>query len=101
MRNFKPIVLALLIVTGFALPSRAEQSYVLTCRGHGGGGMLAIADQRVSNPHIFVEITYKRAGQGAGTQAPAPGECAWMDRPVSRSEPTVLHLDKANLPAPT
>ena len=99
MSNFKPIVLALLIVTGFALPSRAEQSYVLTCRG--GAGMLAIADQRVSNPHIFVEITYKRASQGAGSQAPAPGKCAWMDRPVSKSEPTVLHLDKANLPAPT
>jgi len=43
--------------------------------------MLAIADQRVSNPHIFVEITYKRAGQGAGTQALPPANVlGWTAR---------------------
>lgn len=85
MTNFKPILLATLIATSFALPTRAETSYVMTCRG--GGDMLAIAGQRVSNPHTFVEITYKRAAQGAGTQAPAPGECAWIDRGVNGDEP--------------
>ncbi len=79
MTKFKPILLAALITLGFAADrAEAQQSYLMTCRG--GGDMLAIAGQRVSNPHVFVEITYKRAAQGAGVRAPAPGECAWIDR---------------------
>ena len=89
MTKFKPILLATLITLGFAADrAEAQQSYLMTCRG--GGDMLAIAGQRVSNPHVFVEITYKRAAQGAGVRAPAPGECAWIDRGVNGDEPNKI-----------
>lgn len=87
--GFKTTALAALIAMGFAAErADAQQSYLMTCRG--GGDMLAIAGQRVSDPHVFVEITYKRATQGAGVQAPAPGECAWIDRGVNADEPNKI-----------
>jgi hypothetical protein len=71
-----------------ATAASAETSYLMTCRG--GGDMQAVAGQRVSNAHVFVEITYKRASQGAGVAAPAPGECAWIDRGVHGDEPNKI-----------
>jgi hypothetical protein len=88
-------VLACLFATGAlvlgALPSAAAQSYVMTCRG--GGNMVAVAGQRVSQPHVFVEITYKRGSAGAGVQAPNPGECTWIDRGVNGNEPDKILFD--------
>lgn len=66
----------------------AQTTYVMTCRG--GGDMQAVAGQRVSNAHVFVEITYRRASQGAAVAAPAPGECAWIDRGVHGDEPNKI-----------
>lgn len=78
-------------LAALALPAgtaAAQTTYVMTCRG--GGGMVAVAGQRVSQPQVFVEITFARAHQGAGTQAPGPGQCAWIDRGVGSNEPDKL-----------
>lgn len=88
-RNSALVAMATVTLTGAA--AQAEQSYVMTCRG--GGNMQAVAGQRVSNPHVFVEITYQRAAQGAAVQAPAPGECAWIDRGVQGNEPNVIQYN--------
>lgn len=69
----------------------AAQSYVMTCRG--GGAMVAVAGQRVSNPHVFVEITFKPGTAGAGVQAPKPGECTWIDRGMRPGEPNKILFD--------
>ena len=74
-----------------AAPSIAQTSYVMTCRG--GGDMQAVAGQRVSNPHVFVEIIFKPGTAGAGVQAPSPGECTWIDRGFRSGEPTKMLYD--------
>jgi len=75
----------------FSLPAAAQQSYVMTCRG--GGDMVAVAGQRVSDPHVFVEITFKPGTAGAGVKAPDPGECTWIDRGFRAGEPNKLIFD--------
>jgi len=74
-----------------AAPAVAQTSYVMTCRG--GGDMQAVAGQRVSNPHVFVEISFKPGSAGAGVQAPSPGECTWIDRGFRAGEPTKMLFD--------
>ena len=89
----RPLACALAI-SAFSLlahPVAAQQSYVLTCRG--GGDMVAVAGQRVSNPHVFVEITFKPGTAGAGVRAPDPGQCTWIDRGFRPGEPAKLLFD--------
>jgi hypothetical protein len=64
------VVAAFLIAASAAV---GQTSYLMTCRG--GGEMQAVAGQRVSDPHVFVEISFKPGIAGAGVQAPSPGEC--------------------------
>lgn len=71
-------------------PANAAQSYLMTCRG--GGSMSSVVGQRVSNPHVFIEINYKRARQGSDFRAPRAGECAWADRGVRANEPTKIYF---------
>jgi hypothetical protein len=80
---------AFAIGLGGAAAAFSETSYVMTCRG--GGDMKAVAGQRVSQNETFAEITFRRAAQGAGVQAPQPGECAWIDRGVAAGEPNVIY----------
>ena len=35
-------------------------------------------------------IRFAKARQGAGAHQPAPGECAWVDRPLNSNEPAQL-----------
>jgi len=74
-----------------ALPAAAVQSYVMTCRG--GGDMQAVAGQRVSNPHVFVEITFAPGTAGAGVRAPDPGQCTWIARGLRGGEPHKMIFD--------
>lgn len=74
-----------------AVPALAQTSYVMTCRG--GGDMQAVAGQRVSNAHVFVEISFAPGSAGAGVQAPSPGECTWIDRGFGSGEPTKMLFD--------
>ncbi|MCI2400720.1 hypothetical protein [Aliiroseovarius subalbicans] len=79
---------ALAVTTGMAV---AEQTYVMTCRG--GGDMVAVIGQRVSDPRVFVEITYHKGNAGAGVKAPALGECTWIDRGMVGDEPNKMLFD--------
>ncbi len=69
-------------------PSQAARDYVMTCRA--GGGMQAIAGQRVSSREAFVSITFRGGSAGAAVRPPRPGECTWIDRGFRRGEPTKL-----------
>lgn len=84
-------VLTAATLTFSSLPATAAESYVMTCRG--GGDMVAVVGQRVSNPHVFVEITFKPGTAGAGVQPPKPGECTWIDRGMRQGEPTKILYD--------
>jgi len=90
MSNLKTtIVIAAFLVA--ANTATAQTSYLMTCRG--GADMRAVAGQRVSDPHVFVEISFKPGTAGAGVQAPSPGECTWIDRGFRSGEPTKLLFD--------
>lgn len=65
-------------------PARAT-SYPLVCRG-GGGLRFALQSGVLGVAGTMWSIEFTRAA-GAGLASLAPGQCAWMDRPVSSGEP--------------
>lgn len=67
-------------------------SYVLECRG--GGGMTAIINN-TGNVNIS---RLRHARVAASVQPPAPGECTWLDRPMSKNEPLSLYYASRKLP---
>lgn len=63
-----------------------QQSWPLRCRG--GGNMLVQIQEEA--PHLQVSISFRKASRSAEGSAPGPGECAWIDRPLSANEPSKL-----------
>jgi hypothetical protein len=60
----------------------ASKSYPMVCRG--GGNMSAMYG-RVGGESIFA-ITFDRSPHADNQQHPGPGQCAWLDRPLSPEE---------------
>ncbi len=67
-------------------------SYVLECRG--GGAIFA----RIYNVGSVKIYGFRRARLAASVRPPSPGECAWLDRPMSRNEPPHLSYTPRKLP---
>lgn len=65
-------------------------SYLLECRG--GGNMFARISIHYRNWVNFYNIKHSRFA--AGKRAPGPGECAWIDRPLSANEPYEIWYGK-------
>ena len=85
---------AILCLSLFASSSIAEsKSYPMVCRG--GGNMSAMYG-RVGDESIFA-ITFERSPHGDNQQHPEPGQCAWLDRPLSSEEQLELrYTNKKN-----
>ena len=63
-------------------------SYPLVCRG-GGSMVLAYGTGGTG------QVSFERAPRGAGAASPAPGQCAWLDRPLNSKEPLrLVYLDR-------
>ena len=69
----------------------AQPTYPIVCRG---GGELFFNYMSFSNfsPNPQIWITFQRGAQKAGSNwenigALMPGQCSWLDRPVSNNEP--------------
>ena len=46
---------------------------------------------RFDKPDLYITtVRFGKAGAAAGKQGPGPGQCAWLDRPVSSAEPSTL-----------
>ncbi|WP_421703287.1 hypothetical protein [Aliiroseovarius sp.] len=83
MTWLKPILLAILIVLGFAVErANAGPSSLLICQG--GGDMQAL----IGRDYVRIEFTQARVD--AERRAPRAGECAWADRPMHQDEPAQL-----------
>jgi hypothetical protein len=67
----------------------AQQSYVLTCRG--GGGMEQAVQQLRRKQELLVG--FSASPVSATVRSPGPGQCAWVDRPLSENEPKALKLE--------
>jgi hypothetical protein len=86
------IFLALFVVSSpFSSVAPAQSTYPILCRG---GGNLYFNYQPYSNvsPNPQMWITFQRGSQKAGSawenrNALMPGQCSWLDRPVSNNEP--------------
>ena len=64
----------------------AAADFVLSC--HGGGAMTF--DVRSVGSKVRLEVVMVHAA----TTTPGPGQCTWLDRPVSAGEPTRLHIEE-------
>ena len=67
----------------------------MVCQG--GGSMIAEFNRKVrwDKPDLFTtRIDFSKSGKAAGEQRPAAGQCAWLDRPVSGEEPSVLVFER-------
>ncbi len=63
-------------------------TYPIVCKG--GVTMHFAFGQGTS--HATVLITFAKAPAGASQQPPGPGQCAWLDRPISQAEPSKLRF---------
>ncbi len=74
---------ATLLAVASATLAHAQKSYPVVCNG--GGNMLA----EVSAGNT-VRVRFDPGRQGAGSNPPEAGECAWLDRGFRSGEPNIL-----------
>lgn len=88
------VMVAVLCLGFWELPAFAEsESYPMVCRG--GGNMSAMYG-RVDGESILA-ITFKRSPYADNQRHPEPGQCAWLDRPLSAEEQLELrYTNKKN-----
>jgi hypothetical protein len=71
--------------------SIAATSYPMVCKG---GGEMEASFSHVKSRGDFhstsLLITFKKSRAAASVTEPAPGHCAWIDRPISAEEPFSL-----------
>ena len=63
-----------------------SKSYPMVCRG--GGNMSAMYAR--GSDETVLQITFERSPHGDNQQHPGPGQCAWLDRPLSPEEKLTL-----------
>ncbi len=94
--------LVLMLTPLRSMRAQQPESYPMIC--HGGGKMtLAILPGLHTDSGDFICSYYFEFAKSpyAGSQRqPAPGECAWLDRPIGGDEPSVLIWMKPQLKGP-
>ncbi len=85
---FYMLIVVCLINLLFTPPINAEQpSFTLVCRG--GGMMYAFYATRGAE-NSYLEIHFQRSPYTGRRSAPGPGQCAWLDRTLTKDEPRKL-----------
>lgn len=93
MKTLRTVVMVAIFVVSFLASSVpfAQTTYPIVCRG---GGELFFNYMPSSNfsPDPQIWITFQRGAQKAGSNwenigALMPGQCSWLDRPVTNNEP--------------
>lgn len=79
------------VLTGivFGVCEAKDKVYTMVCRG--GGDMWATYDAEGHGGNVWLRIHFRKAAKSSSEQAPRPGECAWVDRPIGPDEPGILH----------
>jgi hypothetical protein len=80
------------------IDASAEQpSYVMVCKG--GGNMRAeLHTSEIVGSAQWITIIFEKSPQPASRQEPAPGTCAWVDRPLSPQESSQAEFYFRKLP---
>jgi hypothetical protein len=84
-------VIAICLLTSIIAQPVLAKSYPMVCKG--GGEMVANFSHvkaRGGFHSTSLEIKFKKSPAAASVREPAPGHCAWVDRPLSGEEPTSL-----------
>ena len=93
MKTLRTIVILMVFAASSGVSSvcYAQPAYPILCRG---GGNLYFNYTPFSNfsPNPQIWITFQRGAQKAGSawenrNALMPGQCTWLDRPLSNNEP--------------
>jgi hypothetical protein len=93
LRYTSRLILVLLLL-GASIPdalAKNPPSYVLMCRG---GGDMTISFFQPEDANAL-GINFIRAPSAASVSPPGPGQCAWLDRPLSAEEPTSIYWKSA------
>ncbi|NIO49761.1 MAG: hypothetical protein GTN73_10060 [Candidatus Aminicenantes bacterium] len=69
-----------------------QKSYPMVLRG--GGNM--IANYARGSGGTVLNITFERSPYAANQRQPGPGQCAWLDRPLSTDEQLLLQYKSKN-----
>ena len=80
------VALALCILPLSTKPAFA--TYPMTCQT--GGNMRLHLSPNFRQDEMRLEIHFRKAPRAARDVRPAPGECAWWDRPVNHLEPEII-----------
>ena len=83
------LTVCLVFVTGVQISLAAQKSYPMVCRG--GGDMEARfshVKSRGGFHNTSLSVTFKKSPAAASSTEPAPGHCAWLDRPITGEEPS-------------
>lgn len=87
---FYMLIVVCLINLLFTPPINAEQpSFTLVCRG--GGTMYAFYATR-GPEKSYLRIYFKPSPYAGRRSAPGPGQCAWLDRTLTKDEPKKLEF---------
>lgn len=67
-----------------------QTTHPMMCRG--GGAMTAMITFTQQQAHVtsHIVISFRKSPVAASARPPGPGECAWLDRPISPKEPFAL-----------
>jgi hypothetical protein len=98
MKKLKLTLALVTAIVGFSSAARADTRYPLTCRGGGAirwelnrgydtwVGANSVKDQ------IMLTFAHAKVASSGGL---LPGQCAWSDRPLSSTEPTMICMTVA------
>jgi hypothetical protein len=93
MTDVHPVlrIAAICLLAFLVVQPLAAKSYPMVCKG---GGEMVVRFSHVKDSGGFhstsVAIEFKKSRAAASGSEPAPGHCAWVDRPISAEEPSML-----------
>jgi hypothetical protein len=89
--GFRVLIVCLVFLAVIHASLAAPKSYPLVCKG---GGEMEASFSHVKAKGGFhgtsLAIKFQKSRAAASSSEPAPGQCAWLDRPISAEEPSSL-----------
>jgi len=75
----------------------ASKDYTLVCNGRSMTAAFALHHPMFRGKPT-IQVAFGKARNAASRQQPGPGQCAWVDRPLTASEPAIFYFRNAGNP---
>jgi hypothetical protein len=91
-RRILPIMLCIMFISSIWIANAYADppSYPIICKG--GGNMTGLFNTDAKD----IVINFEKSPQAGSRQEPAPGTCAWVDRPINAQEASPLKYTYEN-----